>query len=82
MQRRRGIGFSKKDGGAAKMARSKTVILIKKWPNSEENQAILKREVAQIHANAVIRRLSAKNVNAQQFRRLLEAVIEDARQHG
>ncbi len=60
------------------MPRSKPVILATKWPKSEEKQAILKREVAQIHANAVIRRLSAENVNKADIRRILDRLIRDA----
>lgn len=59
------------------MARSKGVILVQKLPKSEEKLAVLKREVAQIHANAVIRLLSAENADKTQMRQMIKALTAD-----
>ena len=59
-----------------KVARSKGVILVTKPPKSEEKQAILRREVALIHANAVIRRISAENVDQETKRRMVKELLE------
>lgn len=59
-----------------KTGRSKGVILVVKPLENEKKQAILKREVAQIHANAVIRRLSAKNLQEGEKKRLLDLLIQ------
>lgn len=65
------------DEKVVKMARSKAVILVKKLPKSEEKQSVLKGLVAQIHANAVIRRMSAENWNADQMEQLLDLLTVD-----
>lgn len=62
------------------MARSKGVILVQKLPKSEEKLAVLKREVAQIHANAVIRLLSAENADKTQMRQMIKALTADIKE--
>lgn len=62
------------------MARSKDVILVQKLPKSEEKLAVLKREVAQIHANAVIRLLSAENADKTQMRQMIKALTADIKE--
>lgn len=59
------------------MARSKGVILVQKLPKSEEKLAVLKREVAQIHANAVIRLLSAENADKTQMRQMIKVLTAE-----
>lgn len=62
-----------------KMPRSRGVILVIKPLKNEEKQAILNREVAQIHANAIIRRLSAKNVTEAKRRAMIDHLVHSTR---
>lgn len=59
------------------MGRKKPINFAIKWPKSEENQSILSAQVAQIHANGVIRRLSAENVSDNEKEQILALLLKE-----
>jgi hypothetical protein len=68
--------------GVDRMKRHSPVNVVFYFPATEPAKAELEQRVAQIHADAVSRRIGALHCAHQQKKALLDAVIEAAKKHG